>query len=203
MELEQFYGMNYKGSRRFTQGDAHSAHAPGFRSGGNDHGNSANDLNSAAAGDHYGAANGQYGAAAGEHYRAANDQYGAAAGGHYPATGDYDPAAGDPNECGVDLNEQLIRNKAATFFMRVSSDAMTGAGIFHGDVVIVDRSVKAASGKVVIAVLNGEMLIRRLEKTFNKLRLVPETPRLSPIDIDLSGAEFSIWGVVTYVIHAL
>ena len=87
--------------------------------------------------------------------------------------------------------------------MRVSGDAMTGAGIFNGDVVIVDRSVKAVSGKVVIANLNGEMLIRRLEKTLNKIRLVPETPRLSPIDVDLSGAEFAIWGVVTYVIHAL
>jgi len=80
---------------------------------------------------------------------------------------------------------------------------MTGAGIFHGDVVIVDRSVKAVNGKVIIAILNGEMLIRRFEKTFNKIRLVPETPKLSPIDIDVSGAEFSIWGVVTYVIHTL
>lgn len=106
-------------------------------------------------------------------------------------------------EQSIDLNEQLIRNKPATFFMRVSGDAMVGAGIFNGDVVIVDRSVKSASGKVVIATLNGEMLIRRLEKTFNKIRLVPETTRLSPIDVDLSGSEFSIWGVVTYVIHAL
>jgi DNA polymerase V len=47
------------------------------------------------------------------------------------------------------------------------------------------------------------MLIRRLEKTFNKIRLVPETTRLSAIDVDLSGAEFSVWGVVTYVIHSL
>lgn len=106
-------------------------------------------------------------------------------------------------ERGIDLNEQLIRNKPATILMRVSGDAMTGAGIFSGDVVIVDRSAKAVNGKVVIANLNGEMLIRRLEKTFNKIRLVPETPRLSPIDVDLSGAEFAIWGVVTYVIHAV
>ena len=106
-------------------------------------------------------------------------------------------------ERGIDLNEQLIKNKPATFLMRVSGDAMSGAGIFSGDLVIVDRSAKASSGKVVIANLNGEMLIRRLEKTFNKIRLVPETPRLSPIDVDLSGAEFAIWGVVTYVIHAV
>ena len=87
--------------------------------------------------------------------------------------------------------------------MRVNGDVMIRAGISHGDVVIVDRSAKAANGKVVIASLNGEMLIRRLEKTFNKLRLVPETTRLSPIDVDLSGSEFSIWGVVTHVIHSL
>ncbi|HXB92612.1 MAG TPA: translesion error-prone DNA polymerase V autoproteolytic subunit [Puia sp.] len=144
MELEQFYGMNYKGSKSFTQWDVPTANATGFGA-----------------------------------------------------------AADDYMERGVDLNEQLIRNKPATFFMRVSGDAMTGAGIFNGDVVIVDRSVKAVSGKVVIATLNGEMLIRRLEKNFNKIRLVPETPKLSPIDVDLSGAEFSIWGVVTYVIHAV
>jgi DNA polymerase V len=144
MELEQFYGMTYKGSKRFTQWDIASANATGFGA-----------------------------------------------------------AADDYMERGIDLNEQLIRNKPATFFMRVSGDAMTGAGIFNGDVVIVDRSVKSANGKVVIASLNGEMLIRRLEKSFNKLRLVPETPKLSPIDVDVSGSEFSIWGVVTYVIHPL
>ena len=117
--------------------------------------------------------------------------------------GNHHPAADPYMEESIDLNEQLIRNRPATFFMRVSGDAMIGAGIFHGDVVIVDRSIKAANGKVVIASLNGEMLIRRLERTFNKIRLVPETARLSPIDVDISGAEFSIWGVVTFVIHAV
>jgi len=144
MELEQFFGMKDKGTKRFTQWDVPTANATGFGA-----------------------------------------------------------AADDYMERGIDLNEQLVRNKPATFFMRVSGDAMIGAGIFNGDVVIVDRSVKAANGKVVIATLNGEMLIRRLEKAFNKIRLVPETSRLSPIDVDLSGSEFSIWGVVTYVIHSL
>ena len=101
------------------------------------------------------------------------------------------------------LQEQLIDNKTSTFYLRVNGDAMIDAGISSGDVVIVDRSARAASGKVVIASLNGEMLIRRFERSFNKIRLVPETARLSPIDIDISGAEFAIWGVVTYVIHAI
>ena len=116
------------------------------------------------------------------------------------ATG-FGAAADDYAERGIDLNEQLVRNKPATFFMRVRGDAMTGAGIHDGDIVIVDRSLKPASGKVVIAVLNGEMLIRRLEKTFNKIRLLPETSKLAAIDVDTSCNEFAIWGVVTYSIH--
>ncbi|MEJ7737924.1 MAG: translesion error-prone DNA polymerase V autoproteolytic subunit [Chitinophagaceae bacterium] len=118
------------------------------------------------------------------------------------ATG-FGAAADDYMERGIDLNEHLIRNKPATFFMRVNSEAMRDAGISSGDVIIIDRSIKAVNGKVVVAVLNGEMLIRRYEKTFNRIRLVPETPRLSPIDIDPSCEDFSVWGVVTYVIHSL
>ena len=115
------------------------------------------------------------------------------------ATG-FGAAADDYAERGIDLNEQLIRNKPATFFMRVNSDAMTGAGIFNGDVIIVDRSLEAKSGKVVVAVLNGEMLVRRLEQSFNKIRLLPETKKLAPIEVD-PLTDFSVWGVVTYVIH--
>jgi DNA polymerase V len=102
---------------------------------------------------------------------------------------------------GIDLNEQLIRNKPATFFMRVNSNVMHAAGISKGDVVIIDRSLKALRGQVVIAELNGEMLIRRLEHSRNKVRLLPEPDKLSPIEIDPSCCDFSIWGVVTYVIH--
>ena len=106
-------------------------------------------------------------------------------------------------EKSIDLNEQLIKNKPATFFLRMNGEAMIGAGIFHGDTLIVDKSITAVSGKVVVAILNGEMMVRRLEKTFNKIRLIPETDRLAPIEVDTSGAEFKIWGVVTFVIHSL
>ena len=118
------------------------------------------------------------------------------------ATG-FGAAADDYAERGIDLNEQLIKNKPATFFFRMSGEAMVGTGIYNGDVLIVDRSIKEANGKVVVAVLNGEMLVRRFEKTFNKIRLHPETNKLAAIDVDLNGCEFSIWGVVTYVIHAV
>jgi len=117
------------------------------------------------------------------------------------ATG-FGAAADDYAERGIDLNEQLVKNKPATFFMRVNSEAMTGAGIYSGDVVIVDRSLEAKNGKVIIAVLDGEMLIRRLEISDGKKRLIPATKKLSAIEINNSNT-FSVWGVVTYVIHSL
>ena len=116
------------------------------------------------------------------------------------ATG-FSTPADEYMERGIDLNEQLIKNKPATFFFRMNGDSMNGAGIFSGDVLIVDRSITNVNGKVVIAVLNGEMLVRRLEKTLNKIRLIPETTRLAVIDVD-PFAEFAVWGVVTYVVHA-
>jgi DNA polymerase V len=116
------------------------------------------------------------------------------------ATG-FGAAADDYMERGIDLNEELIRNKPATFFMRVSSDAMKEAGIYKGDVAIVDRSVKATNGKVIIAILNGDMLIRRFEKSKDSIRLLTDSNKLSPIHIDNTCEDFAIWGVVTYVIH--
>jgi DNA polymerase V len=111
-------------------------------------------------------------------------------------------AADDYAERGIDLNEQLIRNKPATFFMRVSGTSMINAGIYDGDIVIVDRSIKPVNGKIVIAVIDGEMLIRRYERTMNSLRLVPETPKLSVIDVS-EFMDFKIWGVVVCIIRPL
>jgi DNA polymerase V len=113
------------------------------------------------------------------------------------ATG-FGAAADDYAERGIDLNEQLIRNKPATFFMRVNSDAMVDHGICKGDVVIVDRSLEAAKGKIVIAVVDGELLIRKLEITEGKKRLIA-SKKVSSIDV--SNQELNVWGVVTYIIH--
>jgi DNA polymerase V len=117
------------------------------------------------------------------------------------ATG-FGAAADDYMERGIDLNEALVHNKPATFFMKVSSDAMKGSGIYKGDVAIVDRSVKATNGKVIIAILNGEMLIRRFEKAGGNIKLYTDNGKESLISIDENCGEFAIWGVVTYVIHA-
>jgi DNA polymerase V len=100
---------------------------------------------------------------------------------------------------GIDLNEQLVTNKPATFFLRVNSEAMAGAGIRKGDVVIVDRSLEPRNGKIVIAVADGEMLIRRLEVTGGRKRLVAPGSGLS--SLELADGYITCWGVVTYVIH--
>ena len=113
------------------------------------------------------------------------------------ATG-FGAAADDYAERGIDLNEQLIKNKPATFFMRVNSDAMSGNGIHMGDVVIVDRSLEAKNGKIIIAIVDGELLIRKLEIHESKIRLVASKKTAA---IDLTEQSLKVWGVVTYVIH--
>ncbi len=116
-----------------------------------------------------------------------------------PATASTGPSS--PGQF-VDLNEKLVKNREATFFLRVNSEAMKEAGISMGDVVIVDRSIKPENGKVVIVMFDGELIIRRLEIQNHKKRLLPASNRLSPIEIS-EGSFYSIWGVVTFVIHSM
>jgi DNA polymerase V len=115
------------------------------------------------------------------------------------ATG-FGAAADDYMERGIDLNEELIRNKPATYFFRMKGDAMRDAGIFDNDVLIVDRSLKLASGKIIVAVLNGELLVRRFHKNFSSAFLVPENNRYKTINLS-EFTDFNVWGIVTYTIH--
>ncbi|MBU0728204.1 MAG: translesion error-prone DNA polymerase V autoproteolytic subunit [Proteobacteria bacterium] len=102
----------------------------------------------------------------------------------------------------LDLNERLIDNPAATFFVRVAGDSMIGAGINHDDIVIVDRSLEPASGRIVIAVLNGELAVKRLVIQGDSCRLVSENPEYPPLEIS-PETPLEIWGVATYAIHKL
>ena len=111
-------------------------------------------------------------------------------------------AADDYAERGIDLNEELIRNKPATFFFRMKGDAMRDAGIFDNDVLIVDRSLKLTNRKIIVAVLNGELVVRRFHKNFSSAFLIPENNRYKPINL-AEFSDFAVWGVVTYVIHAV
>ncbi len=117
------------------------------------------------------------------------------------ATG-FGAAADDYMERGIDLNEQLIRNKPATFFFRMNSDAMAEAGIFSGDVLIVDRSVKAVNGKIIVAILNGELLVRRLQTHIKGVTLVAENKKYGNIQVE-EFSNYAAWGVVIYSIHPL
>lgn len=117
------------------------------------------------------------------------------------ATG-FGAAADDFMERGIDLNEQLIRNKPATFFFRMNSDAMIDAGIFHGDILVVDRSIRAVSGKIIVAIENGELLVRRLQINIKGATLLAENKKYGPIQI-VEFSNYIVWGVVTYSIHQL
>lgn len=117
------------------------------------------------------------------------------------ATG-FGAAADDYMERGIDLNEQLVRNKPATYFFRMKGDAMRDAGIFDGDVLVVDRSLKLVNGKVIVAILNGELLVRRFHKNFSSAFLIPDNNRYKTINLSEFN-DFTMWGVVTYVIHAV
>lgn len=117
------------------------------------------------------------------------------------ATG-FGAAADDYAERGIDLNEQLIKNKPATYFFRMKGDAMVNAGIFDSDVLIVDRSLKLVPGKIIVAVLNGELMVRRYHKNFSSAFLIPENDRFKTINL-AEFSDFALWGVVVYSIHSL
>lgn len=117
------------------------------------------------------------------------------------AAGFPSPSNDDAKEL-LNLNDLLVKRPAATFFVRVSGDSMIRAGIHHNDILVVDRSLEPLSGKVVVAAVNGELLVKRLHKEGSKLFLLSENSAYPPISIG-EGEEIYIWGVVTNVIHPL
>jgi len=112
------------------------------------------------------------------------------------------PSAGFPSpgddlvERPLDLNDLLIENESATFFVRVSGDSMEGARIFDGDILVVDRSIEAKSGHIVVAAVYGELVVKRLKREGQKSFLLSENEEYKPIIIDEVEGCF-VWGVVT------
>lgn len=104
--------------------------------------------------------------------------------------------ADDHLERDLDLHELLISHPAATYYVRLSGDSMKDAGLYDGDILVVDRSLEPAHGNIVVAVLDGEFTVKRLSKRDGQVQLQPENARYPAILIS-EDRDFLIWGVVT------
>ncbi len=103
----------------------------------------------------------------------------------------------------LDLNEHLIKHPAATFLVRASGSSMVDAGIHENDILVVDRSCPAVSGKIVIAAIDGQLTVKRLHKKRDgTFVLKAEHPDHPPIEVK-EGSEVHIWGVVMHIIHSV
>ncbi|MDP6541722.1 MAG: translesion error-prone DNA polymerase V autoproteolytic subunit [Phycisphaerales bacterium] len=115
--------------------------------------------------------------------------------------------ADDFIERSLDLNEQLVANPIATFFVRASGHSMDGAGIHDGDLLVVDRSLTPTHGNIVVAIIDGGLTVKRLSKQAMKASLMPEPSSVDqgtykPIEITIE-TDATIWGVVTWSMHRL
>ena len=103
-------------------------------------------------------------------------------------------------ELDLDLNEHLIKHPSATFYIYAKGDSMINAGIYDGDLLIVDRALDPKLKSIVIAIINGEFTVKRISKINERLYLIPDNNSYKPIKIT-SDMDFQIWGVVTHTIH--
>ena len=107
--------------------------------------------------------------------------------------------ADDFKETRISLDRELVKNKEATFYARVSGDSMVGAGLDDGDLLVIDRSLSPENGKIAVCLIDGEFTVKRIKKEKNKLYLMPENNKYKPIELKEEN-ELIIWGVVEYVI---
>ncbi len=108
--------------------------------------------------------------------------------------------AGDHLEKALSLEELIVRRPTSTFYVRAEGNAMKASGIYDGDILVVDRSLTARNGSIIIVSLNEEVIIRRLVKKGNRIFLVSGDVRYAPIPIN-EGTEWMVWGVATHLIH--
>ena len=107
--------------------------------------------------------------------------------------------ADDFKETRISLDRELVKNKEATFYARVSGDSMVGAGLDDGDLLVIDRSLNPENGKIAVCLVDGEFTVKRIKKEKNKLYLLPENNKYKPIELKEEN-ELIIWGVVEYLI---
>ena len=117
-------------------------------------------------------------------------------------TGSWPSPAQDYYDGPIDLTERLVEDQAATFIVRAAGESMIGAGISAGDEILVDRSKRPRDGDVVVAVLDGELTIKRLQITGAGVVLQADNPAYADVVVpELS--DLVIWGVATYSLHHL
>ncbi len=107
--------------------------------------------------------------------------------------------ADDFKEQRLSLDNELIKNKEATFFARVSGQSMIGAGLNDNDLLVIDRSLEPENNKIAVCFLDGEFTVKRLRVTKDEVWLQPENPDYPIIKITQNN-DFVIWGIVTNVI---
>ena len=107
--------------------------------------------------------------------------------------------ADDFKEIRISLDKELVKNKEATFYARVSGDSMIGAGLEDGDLLVIDRSLNPENGKIAVCFVDGEFTVKRIKKENDKFYLIPENKKYKRIEIK-EESELIIWGVVEYVI---
>ena len=110
--------------------------------------------------------------------------------------------ADDFKEIRISLDKELVKNKEATFYAKVSGDSMIEAGLDDGDLLIIDKSLNPENGKIVVCLVDGEFTVKRIRKEKDKLYLMPENKKYKAIEINKDN-ELTIWGVVEYVIKKL
>lgn len=99
----------------------------------------------------------------------------------------------------IDLNKELIRRPSSTFFGRVRGQSLKDLGIHHGDLLVIDKSLKPVSGRIAVCFLDGEFTVKVIELQGDRVILHPANPDYKPITVT-EGHDFQIWGMVTYTI---
>ncbi|WPP50416.1 LexA family protein [Catalinimonas niigatensis] len=108
--------------------------------------------------------------------------------------------ADDYMEASLDLNKHLVQNTSATFFARVKGHSMEDAGIYEGDIIIVDRSKEVRNNDIAVCIINGEFTVKRICINGDKITFKPESDAFKPVQIT-EAHQFMVWGLVTYIIH--
>ena len=110
--------------------------------------------------------------------------------------------ADDFKEIRISLDNELVKNKDATFYARVSGESMVGAGLDDGDLIVIDKSLDPKNGKIAVCLVDGEFTVKRIKKEKDRLYLMPENKKYKPIELKEEN-ELIIWGVVEYVIKKI